>query len=187
MLVQIADLLLLNVFGLLVYMLLLRFYMQLLRAPFRNPAGQFVTALTNWMVFPARRLIPGLMGIDFATILLAWLVQALMLTLLLLLHGKTLASASGAGAGLVQPSDADWAAARLVDASVLRRLPAFHSADRQRGPVPYLRSDRRAGAPVFDRRRGGQVLSTWAKRIKPRRRPARRPGYSAPGQAARSR
>ena len=32
MLVQIADLLLLNVFGLLVYMLLLRFYMQLLRA-----------------------------------------------------------------------------------------------------------------------------------------------------------
>src|SRR5207302_8030872 len=92
MLVQIADLLLLNVFGLLVYMLLLRFYMQLLRAPFRNPAGQFVTALTNWMVFPARRLIPGLMGIDFATILLAWLVQALMLTLLLLLHGKTLRS-----------------------------------------------------------------------------------------------
>src|SRR5256885_4356861 len=52
----------------LVYVLLLRFYMQLLRAPFRNPVGQFVTALTNWIVFPARRLIPGLMGIDFATI-----------------------------------------------------------------------------------------------------------------------
>src|SRR2546429_8983161 len=65
---------------------------------------------------------------------------------------------------LVQSSDADWAAARLVDASVLRCLPAFHSADRQRGPVPYLRSDRRAGAPVLDRRRSGQVLSTWAKR-----------------------
>ncbi len=114
MLVQIADLLLLNVFGLFVYVLLLRFYMQLLRAPFRNPAGQFVTALTNWMVFPARRLIPGLMGIDFATILLAWLVQALMLTLLLLLHGKTLASASGAGAGLLF----GLAAVKLLQASL---------------------------------------------------------------------
>ena len=33
--------------GLIVYALLLRFYMQLLRAPFRNPVGQLVAALTN--------------------------------------------------------------------------------------------------------------------------------------------
>src|SRR2546430_12569169 len=54
------------------------------------------------------------MGIDFATILLAWLVQALMLTLLLLLHGKTLASASGAGAGLLF----GLAAVKLLQASL---------------------------------------------------------------------
>jgi YggT family protein len=101
MLVQIAELLIINAFGLLVYVLLLRFYMQLLRAPFRNPAGQFVTALTNWIVLPVRRVIPGLLGIDLATILLAWVVQALMLTLLLWLHSTNLSSAPGAAAGLL--------------------------------------------------------------------------------------
>ena len=75
MLSQIAHLLIQTAFGLLVYTLLLRFYMQVLRAPFRNPMGQLVTALTNWIVLPARRVIPGLMGFDLATFLLAWLVE----------------------------------------------------------------------------------------------------------------
>jgi YggT family protein len=101
MLTQIAQLLIVNAFGLFVYALLLRFYMQLLRAPFRNPVGQLVTALTNWMVVPARRLIPGLAGIDLATILLAWILQALMLTLMLWLRGFAFASAPGAAAGLL--------------------------------------------------------------------------------------
>ena len=38
------------VFGLLVYAVLLRFLMQWLRAPFRNPLGQAVSALTDWAV-----------------------------------------------------------------------------------------------------------------------------------------
>ena len=102
MLNQIAQLLLVNAFGLLVYALLLRFYMQVLRAPFRNPVGQLVAALTNWIVIPARRAIPGLAGIDLATILVAWIVQALMLTLMFWLSGKPLiATAMGAAAGLL--------------------------------------------------------------------------------------
>jgi len=44
---QIAQLLIQTAFGLFLYALLLRFYMQALRAPFRNPVGQFVTALTD--------------------------------------------------------------------------------------------------------------------------------------------
>ena len=101
MLLQIVDLLIVNAFGLIVYTLLLRFYMQLLRAPFRNPAGMFITALTNWIVLPVRRFIPGLMGIDLPTILLAWIVQALMLTLLLWLRGVPFAGAPGTAAGLL--------------------------------------------------------------------------------------
>ena len=38
------------VFGLFTYALLLRFVMQWLRAPFRNPLGQAVVALTDWIV-----------------------------------------------------------------------------------------------------------------------------------------
>ena len=98
---QIADLLIRTAFGFFVYALLLRFYMQWLRAPFRNPVGQFVTALTDWAVRPARRLVPGLFGVDLASILIAWFIEALMLVLLYWLKGFSFAGAPGIAAGLV--------------------------------------------------------------------------------------
>ena len=101
MLSQIASLLVETVFGLLVFVLLLRFWMQALRAPFRNPVGQFITALSNWIVLPARRVIPGWMGFDLATVLVAWIAEAAMLTVLLWLRGVSLAGAPGIAAGIV--------------------------------------------------------------------------------------
>jgi len=101
MLNQILRFLLDTVFGFIVFVLLARFYLQLLRAPFRNPLGQFVTALTNWLVLPVRRLVPGMFGLDLASILLAWLIEALLLLLLYLLKGGSLGSASGMLAGVL--------------------------------------------------------------------------------------
>jgi len=66
-------------FGLLTYAFLLRFAMQWLRAPFRNPIGQALTALTDWAVKPLRRVLPGFRGLDWSTLLLAWLAQFLWL------------------------------------------------------------------------------------------------------------
>ena len=60
-----------------VFMLLARFHFQWLRVPFRNPIGEFVLATTSWLVLPVRRVVPGLMGFDLPTLLLAWLLQAL--------------------------------------------------------------------------------------------------------------
>jgi len=60
-----------------VFLLLARFHFQWLRAPFRNPVGEFVLAGTNWAVMPARRVIPGLAGLDLASLLLAWIAQTL--------------------------------------------------------------------------------------------------------------
>jgi len=60
-----------------VVLLLLRFHFQWLRVPFRNQVGEFVLAATSWMVMPARRVIPGLAGLDLATLLLAWVLQGL--------------------------------------------------------------------------------------------------------------
>jgi YggT family protein len=59
-----------------VLILLARFHFQWLRVPFRNPVGEFLLAGSNWAVIPARRVIPGLAGLDLATLLLAWLIQA---------------------------------------------------------------------------------------------------------------
>jgi YggT family protein len=75
------------VFGLFTYAFLLRFAMQWLRAPFRNPVGQALIALTDWAVKPVRRVLPGLKGLDWATLLLAWLAQYLWLVALGLLAG----------------------------------------------------------------------------------------------------
>jgi YggT family protein len=67
--------------------LLARFLMQWTRAPFRNPIGEFVVALTDWAVRPARRLIPSSYGMDLASLLLAWLAQATFQGILFALGG----------------------------------------------------------------------------------------------------
>ena len=100
MLSQILHFLLQTIFGFFVFVLLARFFLQLMRAPFHNPLGQFVTALTNWLVLPARRFIPGLYGMDLSSILLAWLLEALLLFLLYLLGGGGVAGGAGALVGL---------------------------------------------------------------------------------------
>lgn len=74
-------------FGLLTLTLLLRFYLQWVRAPYRNPLADFVNALTDFMVRPARRMLPGLWGIDLPTLLLAWLMQLLEWLIVLQVRG----------------------------------------------------------------------------------------------------
>jgi YggT family protein len=75
MLIQILLFILDTVCGFLTLALLVRFAMQWARTPFRNPLGQFIVAVTDWMVRPVRRLVPGLFGLDMASLLLAWLFQ----------------------------------------------------------------------------------------------------------------
>lgn len=95
MLAQIFTLIIDTLGTLLVYVLLLRFHMQWLRAPFRNPVGDLIAGLTNWCVLPARRVVPGLFGLDLATLMLAWLVQALVQGILMSLRGYDFAGAPG--------------------------------------------------------------------------------------------
>jgi YggT family protein len=95
MISQIGQLLVETFFSFLVFLLLLRFFMQALRAPFRNPAGEFVTVLTNWAVRPVRRIVPGLFGIDLSSLMLAWLAEALKLWLLFSMRGSSFSDAVG--------------------------------------------------------------------------------------------
>ncbi len=82
MLTNLLLLVLEAVSGFFVFLLLVRFYMQWLRASFRNQLGQFVVAVTDWLVRPARRIIPSLFGLDLPTLAAA-----------LALHGGYLATA----------------------------------------------------------------------------------------------
>jgi YggT family protein len=92
MLDQALRFLLDTVFGIVTYAFLLRFVMQWLRAPFRNPLGQAVMALTDWAAKPVRRVIPGFRGLDGSTLVLAWLAQFLWLIALALVVGPDVLS-----------------------------------------------------------------------------------------------
>jgi YggT family protein len=88
-------------FGLFVYTALLRFIMQWMRAPFRNPVGQAVTALTDWAVKPMRKIIPGFGGYDWASLVVAWLLQVLWLVALALVSAPASALLTATTAGLI--------------------------------------------------------------------------------------
>jgi YggT family protein len=64
--------------GFLSLMLLARFFMQWQRVSFHNQVGQFVIATTDWCVRPLRRFLPGVFGLDLASLLPAWLVETLL-------------------------------------------------------------------------------------------------------------
>lgn len=87
--------------GILSVALLLRVYLQWVRAAYRNPLSDFLSALTDFMVRPARRFIPGLWGIDFASLLLAWLIQLVELVLVVQIkHYEPTVSFGTAAAGI---------------------------------------------------------------------------------------
>jgi len=54
---------------------ILRFFLQWARADFYNPFSQAIVKITNPFLIPIRRVIPGVLGIDIASIILALLVQ----------------------------------------------------------------------------------------------------------------
>ena len=62
--------------------------MQVFRVSFANRFGAFVVQLTNWLVTPLRRVLPGVFGLDLASLLPALLCQALVVTALIGLQGS---------------------------------------------------------------------------------------------------
>ena len=67
--------------------LVLRVWLQLVRADFYNPLCQFIVKITNPIVVPVRKIIPGLGGIDLATVLIAYLVATVKFIIIPLING----------------------------------------------------------------------------------------------------
>lgn len=76
------------VFGLYILAVLLRFLFQLVRADFYNPVSQFLVALTNPLLKPLRRVIPGLFGIDLASLVLLLALKYLEMFIIFWLGGN---------------------------------------------------------------------------------------------------
>jgi YggT family protein len=88
MFLQILSFLLDIAAGLLGGACLLRLYMQMQRIPFGNPVGRFVFALTDWIVLPLRRVLPGYRKWDWASLIAAYLFELAQFGLLALMLGR---------------------------------------------------------------------------------------------------
>jgi len=67
--------------------LLFRFHAVWLRVPMRNPLGEFVLAITDFIVLPLRRRLPAVAGMDSATLLLAFAFEFIYLAAFISLQG----------------------------------------------------------------------------------------------------
>ena len=70
-------------------LLILRFWLPMLRADFRNPVAQGVLRLTSPLVVPFRRFIPPIGRIDTSTVLVAFIIEYLLILVLLFLTGAS--------------------------------------------------------------------------------------------------
>jgi YggT family protein len=68
-----------TLFDLYLLVVMLRFLLQWVRADFYNPLAKFILKVTNPPLMPLRRLIPGIGGIDWASIVLLLLLAGLKL------------------------------------------------------------------------------------------------------------
>ena len=68
-------------------LLLIRFFMQLFRVPFSNPVGTLAVQLTNWLVLPLRRVLPGVFGLDLSSLLPAYLIEVLVIAVIFSISG----------------------------------------------------------------------------------------------------
>lgn len=86
-LAQMAIYLIKTIGSLYLLLVILRFLLQLVRADFYNPISQGISKATNPLLLPLRRVIPGLYGVDLASLVLALLVQWVTFQLILLVAG----------------------------------------------------------------------------------------------------
>ena len=91
--------------------LLFRFHAVWLRAPMRNPIGEFLMALTDFVVLRARRFVPAIRGLDTASLLLAFVVEFVYLTTFLWVQGYAFETFPLAGL-------LGWTAVKLLKMSV---------------------------------------------------------------------
>ena len=78
--------------GLYLLFVVARFLLQLAKADFYNPISQAVFKATDPVVRVLRSFIPGYKGVDFSSLILAFIVQFIAISVTILLYGGTIPS-----------------------------------------------------------------------------------------------
>lgn len=89
MIANILHLIVSSLMLLFLVIVVLRFLLQLVRADFYNPVSQGIVRVTMPLLKPLRKIIPGFLGIDMASVVLILLVQFLASAILSVVVGQT--------------------------------------------------------------------------------------------------
>ncbi|MBT8145721.1 MAG: YggT family protein, partial [Gammaproteobacteria bacterium] len=73
--------------GLYLLAVLVRFLLQIARADFYNPLSQAVVKITDPAVRIFRNFVPGYRGVDFSSLILALIIEAILIVALITLYG----------------------------------------------------------------------------------------------------
>ena len=115
---------------------MLRALLQAVRANFYNPICQFLYKITNPLLMPLRKVIPGWRRIDFAAWLIAWLLSVLKLALIYTIFGQHLGLL---GLLVMALADlADFVLMLYIGIVLVRVLISFIHVERSNPVVPLI-------------------------------------------------
>ncbi len=77
-----------TLFDLCMFVVMLRFLLQLMRADFYNPISQFVVRATQAPLQPLRQVLPGIRGVDTASLALMLILGVVKILLVTGIHGR---------------------------------------------------------------------------------------------------
>lgn len=84
---QIGLLLINTLAGFYLFIVVLRFMLQAVRADFNNPISQFVIKATSPVLIPIRKMVPGFGGYDIASLILLVIVELIAISISIILVG----------------------------------------------------------------------------------------------------
>jgi YggT family protein len=85
---NILHLVVYTLMSLLMIIVVLRFLLQLVKADFYNPISQGIVKVTKPLLMPLRKIVPGVWGIDMASVVLMLILQLVGILVLGLIHGQ---------------------------------------------------------------------------------------------------
>ncbi|AKJ69782.1 hypothetical protein PATSB16_42060 [Pandoraea thiooxydans] len=160
---EIARFLIDTIFTLFGAVLLLRAWMQVIRMPPGNPISRGVFQVTDWLVLPLRRILPGYRGIDWASLVAAYLTALVFLVLMVAAVGGQPALLFPLGLLIALLTLVKWALNLLMWLTLLMAVMSWVNPHSPAMPVldylttPFLRPIRRVLPPI-----GGADLSPLA-------------------------
>ncbi|KVS09649.1 YggT family protein [Burkholderia vietnamiensis] len=134
---EIARFLLNTVFTLFGAALISRVWMQAVRVPPYNPVTQAVLQATNWLVLPLRRVIAGVRGIDWASVVAALLTALVYVVLMVVMAGFDPASVIATLVVVALLTVVKWALNLVIWMTILMALLSWLNPRSPAMPILY--------------------------------------------------